>query len=230
MSTVEGGSNIVTDGLILYLDAANPRSLVSGNTIWYDISKLAKTPSIVNGPIFTNEKGGGLLFDGVNDYVTLGTDQDYYFNLTNPFTLSAWFKANTLKTCGIINRFNAGVRGNYFFKLLINGGLMFLRETTPNFFSNQVLSAGIIYNVVFTYDGTTRRIYVNGVLDNSSASGSIVANQSNINLYIGCSQAFNNPAEFFDGIIYNTSIYSKSLSQQEILQNYNVLKSRFGLS
>jgi hypothetical protein len=229
MSTTEGGGNIVNDGLILYLDGANPRSLVSGSTIWYDMSKLSKTPLMINNPTFTTERGGGLLFDGTNDYVTLGTDQDYYFNLTKPFTLSVWFKANTLKNCGIINRFNAGVRGNYFFKLLVTGNLMFVRETTSNFFSNQLLTTNVIYNVVFTYDGINRRIYINNNLDNTLSSGNIVANQSNVNLFIGSSQAFNNPTEFFDGIIYNTSIYNKSLTEQEISQNYNTLKSRFGL-
>jgi hypothetical protein len=106
---------------------------------------------------------------------------------------------------------------------------MFVRETTPNFFSNQLLTTNVIYNVVFTYDGINRRIYINNNLDNTLSSGNIVANQSNLNLFIGSSQAFNNPTEFFDGIIYNTSIYNKSLTEQEISQNYNTLKSRFGL-
>jgi hypothetical protein len=221
---------IVNDGLILYLDAANPKSLVSGTTVWYDISRLSKTTTMVNGPTFTTEKGGGLVFDGVNDYVTLGTDQDYYFNLTKPYTISIWFKSNSLSTMGLVTRYNSGIRGHYFLKFLLNGAIMYNREVSPfNLFSNGILSIGVINNVVISYDGTYQKIYLNGVFDRQQLSGNIVQNQSNINLFIGASQSFGNPNEFFNGTIYNVSIYKKGLSQQEITQNYNALKTRFGL-
>ena len=221
---------IVTDGLILYLDASNPKSLLSGDTIWYDISKLSKSPTTVNSPTFTNEKGGGLIFDGINDYVTLGTDQDYYFNLTKPYTISIWFKSNSLSTMGLVTRYNAGVRGNYFLKFLLNGAIMFNREISPfNLFSNGILSTGVVNNVVISYDGTYQKIHLNGIFDRQQLSGNIVQNQSNINLLIGTSQLFGNPTEFFNGTIYNVKIYNKGLSDNEILQNYNTLKTRFGL-
>jgi len=228
MSTIEGGLNIIDNGLILYLDAANPKSLTNSNIIWFDLSKLSKKATIVNGPTFTTEKGGGLVFDGVNDYVTLGTDIDYYFNLTKPFTVSIWFKANILKNAGLINRFNGGVLGNHFLTLSTNGTITFHREVAPfNLFSNTKISTGIIYNVVATYDGIYKNIYINSIFDNQLPSGNILANQSNINLLIGCYQMANNPTQFFDGTIYNTSIYNRALSQQEITQNYNALKYRF---
>ena len=190
---------IVTSGLIHYFDAANVNSYVSGSTTWYDISKK-NVNGAINGPIYTSEYGGGLVFDGINDYVLIGTDQNYYFNLTNPYTVSIWFKPKVLTTAGLISRYNAGVRGNYFLKLLYTGNIMYNREISPfNLFSSQVLLVNKPYNVSIVYDGTYQKIYINGVFNNQQASGNIVQNQSNINLYIGCSQSYGNPNEFFNG-------------------------------
>jgi hypothetical protein len=219
---------IITDGLILYLDAANPTSLLSGSSIWYDISKLRSSGSIINNPTYVTTNGGGLLFDGVNDYVTFGTNQNYYFNLTKPFTLSVWFKANTIKNSGLINRFNGGVLGNHFIWMNSDGRMFFHREITPfNLYTIKTITTGVTYNIVGTYDGINKRIYFNGELDNTVASGNIVQNQSNLNLLLGSRQSSGSPSDFFDGIIYNVKIYNKALSTTEVLQNYNVLKNRF---
>jgi len=221
---------IVTNGLIHYFDAANVNSYVNGSTTWYDMSRKNVNGAIVNGPTYTSEHGGGLIFDGVDDYVLIGTDQNYYFNLTNPYTISIWFKPNSLTTMGLITRYNSGVRGNYFLKFLLNGAIMYNREITPfNLFSNGTLSLNRVHNVTIVYDGTYQKIYINGIFDRQQASGDIIQNQSNINLYIGCSQSFGSPTEFFNGTIYNTKIYNKGLSSDEVSQNYNALKTRFGL-
>ena len=57
--------NIVTDGLVLYLDAANPNSYVSGSTTWVDIA-AGNNGTLVNGPTFSSANGGSLLFNGTN--------------------------------------------------------------------------------------------------------------------------------------------------------------------
>lgn len=221
---------IVTDGLIHYFDAANINSYISGSTTWGDMSKINVNGTIVNGPTYTSEYNGGLIFDGIDDYVLIGSNQNYYFNLTKPYTISVWFKSNVLSTMGLVTRYNAGVRGNYFLKFLSNGAIMYNREVSPfNLFSNGILSTGVVNNATISYDGTNQKIHLNGIFDRQQASGNIVQNQSNINLLIGASQLFGNPYEFFNGTIYNVKIYNKGLSDNEILQNYNALKTRFRL-
>jgi hypothetical protein len=235
MSTIEGGLNIIDNGLILYLDAAKPKSLTNSNIIWYDLSKLSKKATIVNGPTFTTEKGGGLVFDGTNDYVTLGTDIDYYFNLTKPFTVSIWFKANILKNAGLINRFNGGVLGNHFLTLSTNGTITFHREVAPfNLFSNTKISTGIIYNVVATYDGTSTAEGVFLYINNVSQSKVITHNnlttsiQTTYGLNIGARTAPGTEGYFLGNFAF-TQIYNRVLTPAEISQNYNATKSRFGL-
>lgn len=222
---------IVTDSLILYLDAANINSYVpiagSTSATWVDISKLNTSSTIGNSPIYTSEYGGGLIFNGIDTYVLIGTDQNYYFNLTKPYTISVWFKLKTFQITGLVNRYNKNVVGNYFVKIGYNT-IMYNREVSPfNLFSNSIFNLDVVYNSTVVYDGTRQKIYINGVLESQQLSGNIAQNQSNINLYIGCSQTSGNRSEFFNGTIYNVKIYNKGLSADEVLKNYNALKNRF---
>ena len=85
--SVEGGPDIVTNGLVLYLDAANNRSIVSGSTTWFDLSRNGNTGSLINGPTYSSANGGSIVFDGANDYVACG-------NLTtlNNMSIGMWVK------------------------------------------------------------------------------------------------------------------------------------------
>ena len=63
-----GGPNIITNGLVLALDAANTKSYVSGSTVWRDLSGNNNSGSLTNGPTFNSANGGSIVFDGVDDY------------------------------------------------------------------------------------------------------------------------------------------------------------------
>ena len=64
--------NIITDGLVLYLDAANTKSYPGSGTTWRDLSKSQLNGTLTNGPTFNSSNGGSIVFDGVDDYVNLG--------------------------------------------------------------------------------------------------------------------------------------------------------------
>ena len=92
-------------------------------------------------------------------------------------------------------------------------------------------TAGVVNNqwnnVVATFDGTNKRIYVNGVLRATSAtlSGTVTQNTTGaafIGIYGGGGYPFN-------GRIANTQIYNKALTSQQILDNYRATKGRYGL-
>jgi hypothetical protein len=65
MSTVEGGGNIITDGLVLLLDAANSKSYPGTGTTWTDLSRSGNNGTLINGPTFNSGNGGSIVFDGV---------------------------------------------------------------------------------------------------------------------------------------------------------------------
>ena len=101
MATI-GGSNIVTDGLVLALDAANPRSYVSGSSTWNDLSGNNNSGSLVNGPTFSSANNGSFTFNGSTQYVDCGLST---FQPT-ALTLSTWVSRSSLNDGTVIGRGN----------------------------------------------------------------------------------------------------------------------------
>ena len=104
MSTLNGGpGNIVTNGLVLYLDAANYQSYVSGSTTWYDLSGNNNSGSLINGPTYNSGNAGSIVFDGIDDYF-LRTDSllknyttitaNIWMNVTSSNTWETYFSYN----------------------------------------------------------------------------------------------------------------------------------------
>jgi hypothetical protein len=93
---------IVTDGLVLYLDAANSYSYVSGSTSWNDISRGGNNGTLVNGPTFNSGSGGSIVFDGVNDYCTFSNlPTGFQAGITN-YSISIWFKLITKREAPLL--------------------------------------------------------------------------------------------------------------------------------
>jgi len=81
------GSRIVTDGLVLALDASDRNSFVSGSTIWNDLSGNGNNGTLVNGPTFDSGSGGSIVFNRSTQYGPIGTT-GFPFG-TSPGSLSA---------------------------------------------------------------------------------------------------------------------------------------------
>jgi hypothetical protein len=227
--------NIVTDGLVLYLDAANTKSYVSGSTLWNDLSGT-NNGTLTNGPTFNPGNGGSILFDGLNTYV-----ESKKISPTR-FTLSSWFKATGVPSTNdagggnLINSSPQLFGGAVQFLLAYswsNQRCIFVVQTntgnnaaTPN---NTILR-NTIYNATGVYNGTRSQIYINGVLINDISwnTDPVYPTTGNVNVQIG-RWGYPGFTRHFNGNIYNTSIYNRALSATEVLQNYNVLKNRFGL-
>ena len=90
MALVHGAGQIVVNGLVLYLDAASPRSYPGTGTAWTDLSGNGNNGTLTNGPTYSSANGGSIVFDGVNDYVLTPVNID-----ANPNTVSAWFNASS---------------------------------------------------------------------------------------------------------------------------------------
>ena len=85
---------IVTDGLVLCLDAGNNKSYPSSGTAWNDLSGNNNNGTLTNGPTFTGSFGGSIVFDGTNDYVDLGNISQ--LKPTTQITVSAWVYRSTM--------------------------------------------------------------------------------------------------------------------------------------
>lgn len=226
MSTLSGGPNIIADSsLVLYLDAANNKSYVSGSTTWNDISRGGNNGTLVNGPTFNSGNGGSIVFDGVDDQGSIvGTSS--VLDITSQITMIAWVNPTTIAAAwqGIFLRQTIGdyelwMYGNKLrYGIRLNGS-MYRQDGSIS------LSTNTWYMLAWTYDGNAVRLYVNGVADSSFARTGTIDTSDSI-IYIGYSGY---ASERFNGKIARCQLYNRALSATEILQNYNTTKGRFGL-
>lgn len=225
--------SIIKDGLVLYLDAANINSYTSGSTTWFDISKRGNNCTLINGPTFDTNNNGSIVFDGLNDEGTFPILPDLQFLNRSPYTLSVFAKIITANNTfhGLLNREYGAPRNGY--------NLWFYRDS-PNLLAvaserfggtGQKVAFVLLDNdtcinkwnhYCATYDGNDLKFYFNGQFSNGVFADGNITNTTGT-LQIARRQTTNGNCA-----ISNVQIYNRGLSANEVLQNYNALKSRFG--
>jgi len=234
---------IVTDGLVLCLDAANRKSYPGSGTTWFDRSGNSYNGTLTSGPTFSSANAGSLVFDGTDDYVACNALAGSF----SSFTLMVWFYptevSNYRNVIDCNNSYNA-TTGNIGPRLEMNGlgNLAFVySNATSNidiYYSHSVVSSGLPSNswhcVSMTYNGVTNTsvTFYNGASTGLSriASGSptgFIGVMNNVTIGKG----FNiyPTGRIFKGNISNTSIYNRALTPQEIQQNFNATRGRYGV-
>ena len=214
---------IVTQGLVLDLDAAKRDSYVGTGTAWNDISGNRNNGTLINGPTFNPGNGGSIVFDGTNDTVTTTS-----FNV-DYITIHTWVKFNNFTNYNEIVGKWRDSDTNYSYTLLsniTNGAIRFWINTSTNTAvvnNGGTMLTGIWNCISSTFNGTTSSIYLNGTLIQSVSVSGIIKN-SDVVVNIGNRISNNYP---MNGNIAQTLIYNRALSSTEILQNYNATKTRF---
>jgi hypothetical protein len=236
MSTLSGGPNIVTNGLVLYLDAANRYSYISGSTAWNDLSRGGNNGTLVGSPTYSSVKGGSIVFNGnvSSAYVTTPST----LTLSNTLSFNFWVLSTGQTTYHqtILGKDNnsGGVphllirRGANSDNLIWNyyTGVFTDNDTYTNLFTgydNLFLNIQITVN----YNTGAINVYKNGIFFGSSAPTMLYPSTSAI-LTMG--NWLPNTGLPFNGNIAVSQIYNRVLSSTEVLQNYNALKSRFNLN
>ena len=234
---------IVTNGLILNLDAGNSASYPGTGTTWTDLSGQNNNGTLVTGPgnpgpTWSSTNGGIFSFDGVNDYVNCGNSST--FNQTNALTLSTWVKINSLSSINSLVGKQWCNLGQYSYYLYVNtqGKLVFTTANSGScngsfttYTSTNSLSINTWYNVVISFTNTSIKIYLNGQLISGSLSGiNTGLFVSNAPVLLGTYRNLSGDyASILNGSMGSTLIYNTSLSASEITQNFDATKTRFGL-
>jgi hypothetical protein len=216
-----GGSNVVKSGLVLSLDAANARSYVSGSTTWRDLSGNNNSGSLTNGPTFSSDNNGGIVFDGSNDEVNLGNNSITQFSHTSAWSIFYFFKiASFVNTFpGILVKGGASSVGVLMF-YASDLALLWKHNNVQNSFPR--LTLGVPTCICMTYAGSGNVLgYLNG--EYYSTFGTMAGTETSNNLLLGRGDNYGN------NILYNFSKYNRALSSDEVLQNYNATKARFNL-
>jgi len=216
---------IVTNGLVLNLDAAKRDSYPGSGTVWRDIAGSSVIGTLTNGPTFSSDNGGNIVFDGTNDFVNIPS-----FAGVTSLTMECFIKTNdtNFKTflygtsqassfCPRISFRSNTI--NLYFQSVGTGDVIFTFGS---------INTGTIYHIAYTFDSTSgHNCYLNTVLGTrTSTSTGLNGVPSFTNLTIGQGAGSDG---FFSGNFYGLRIYNRALSLSEITQNYNALKGRFGL-
>jgi hypothetical protein len=228
MAIYKNTSPIVTSGLVLALDAANPKSYVSGSTNWRDLSGNNNSGSLTNGPAFSNQNGGSIVFDGINDYVSSTLQKT-----PNNTSVQLWYKWNGVNQFAIITYIGIGNWSDPGIGLLLHDGS---GNTSGNkvgvviggiAFNTIISSATLVNNVwtqlTFTRSTTLTTLYQNGLIVGTSVT---TPDSQNTLLPI---RPIGGTVYYPAGSFASVSIYDRALTSAEVLQNYNATKGRFGL-
>lgn len=225
---------IVTNGLVLNLDAAKKDSYPGTGTSWRDISGNANNSTLTNGPTFNTGSGGNIAFDGVDDYVDCGNNVSLKLN---DVTVEAWIyiganPSDWVRIFGVGS--TDGGTSNRMYGLWYNGtnasatrNLLWQRysPTTNLYVTNTALSLNTWYQTVATTIGSAQTLYLNA----SSIGTDTVAGPWTTNTANNFTIAYAGIHTYHNGRIAIVRVYNRGLTATEILQNYNAQKSRFGL-
>jgi hypothetical protein len=240
MSTVNAGwrgPNIVKEGLVLYLDAASGTSYspyTSGNT-WRDISGNGNNGTLINGPSYSSGNGGSIVFDGIDDFVSLSNSSSLTQAGNTQFTVELWARKAQADKDLLIGAQDQAVLKGWFLQWYSDSVVYFgVRNGGSNTYNRVSLSyTSSFQNLVGVFDGsqstdaTKNKIYINGTQQTLITNPQLSSVPTDlVQLTIGRVVNFNG---FTTANISVVKIYNRALSAQEVLQNYNSVKSRFGL-
>jgi len=212
--------SIITSGLVLNLDAGNTLSYSGTGTTWTDLSGNGNNGTLVNGTSYSSANGGTLVFDGINDMVSVAHSPNLNSTMV---TVSMWIKFGpSLSSDKVL--FSKGSEGSRTYWFYENNGVYFVYggftgKIPPEILVNQWC------NIVGVQTSTAALIYLNGVLYSSGAGAASSTTTQGIGINSYSSGLY--PASVKN--ISSVQIYNRALSSTEVAANFDVLKSRYGL-
>jgi hypothetical protein len=217
---------IVTNGLVLCLDAANPSSYPGSGSVWKDLSGNNNNGNF-NNPIYISNNGGSIVFDGADDEVYILNNNS--INIVNKISLCLWIYMTKAFDGypGIISKGYATTGG---YSIHIRGGYDLWFELDESDGTRNIITGGFIslntwHYICCTYDGSSMKIFQNNNLVSSPHSKSFTIGSISSNIAIGRLSGYG----YFGGRIPLVKIYNNGLSANEVSQNYNATKGRFAL-
>lgn len=208
VTTTGAGPGDITTGLAMHLKFNE-----AGGTIAADATGNNNNGSLNNGAVFTvGKNGNSVSLSGSNQYLTVNNSS--LLNPTSAITLSVWIKANSLSGNRVIFKKQSWGAS---YELAVYGGLLTFTLNGPGSVSIAAPSTGAWHLITATYDGSAKKIYVDGTLSISqAASGAIGTNGEAV--MIGTSGGWEN---YFSGLLDDARIYNRALSLTDVQALYN---------
>jgi hypothetical protein len=218
---------IVTNGLVLCLDAASRKSYPGTGNVWRDLSGNGNDGTLTNGPTFSSANGGSIVLDGTDDYVISANNTQISGNV--PRSLSVWFRSSesVLDRYYSVTKIGTGPTQGGLFEILINNNLVFGHFYGGGYALNVDSGKTLLNNFtncVLTYLSPNVYIYIDGIY-----KGTINLTLNTINTKLDMGIVGYNVFYPFKGLIGNTLLYNRALNSQEVQQNFNALRGRYGI-
>ena len=215
-------TDIVSEGLIFNMDAANRASYPKTGTTIFDTKNLSHSGSFKNDVAFNSSPPNfefGL--DGVDDYIEFNNTS----TINEPLTISFWYYTDNGSQIGQLLS-----RGSDDYEVYqhTNGNALwtYIGGKTPSGTKISVVTNSWT-NVTFTVVGDVQYSYQNGILDKTNTLSGTPSFTNSQPFTIGRRSQTN--VQHWDGSIASIQLYNRPLSANEVLHNYNALKGRFGL-
>jgi hypothetical protein len=215
---------VVSSNMVVCLDAANTNSYPGTGATWSDISGRGNNATLVNSPTFSSANSGSLVFNGTSQWANLGnvslsttalTVMAWVFDTdTNNFGRDIVTKAGTFKL-----RVDVGAEGGNLSAFVYIGGAAEPRISAA-------WTKNVWTNVAFTWNTSGAfRLYTNGVVRTATTSRIGTAGTTANNLSV----ASDSGIEFWPGNISDVMIYNATLTDDQIAQNFQALRGRYGV-
>jgi hypothetical protein len=244
-STVTVEADIISSGLVLNLDAGNTFSYPGSGTTFTDLSGFGNNFTLINGPTYSSANGGGIVFDGVNDYsVRSSISASSELSVTDNFTIEQIFRPTAYQPSnyfGLTNMLlNKGTASTYnyatqvssdtsfsFIKRTDPEGLQYSTFTVPSMLNKVNVVTLVIQNGSNSSIDTVSCYYNGSFVATVNIAGLAIAPQNNTPFYLG---GLSNVANtMFIGTYHSGRVYNRALAATEVQQNFNTLRGRYGI-
>jgi|11BtaG_2_1085332.scaffolds.fasta_scaffold07711_3 hypothetical protein len=228
---------IITDGLVLCLDAGDGKSYSGSGTTWTDRSGNSNNGTLLGGPVYSTDNGGTLTFDGSeSDYVTIGSGSNYAY----PYhTFEIWVNTPALGGNNLDGLF--GLDYGRYVNITSGGQIsyqLYYNMSAPNTTIFQITTSNINvvdgkwHHIICSRGTTNYEIWFDGILKKTGGNGG-QPSWNGLNQWSSMTARIaenpNNVGYNYSGKIAAARMYNRQLASAEVLQNYNATKGRFGL-
>ena len=248
-----GSSGLITTNLVLHLDAGNSSSYSGSGTAWNDLSGNGNNFTLTNGPTYTSDNGGAIVFDGTNDYAVSALNQAFFQFGTGDYSYGVWVKIDNVVNSfeAVMSSGSSSENGRWGIDLYFNN--RFRHILKDNSGGNLELSTNTLSNwtsdwfylvVVNDRSENNLKFYVNGTLNKSATDTKDTFNSGtntsygstdvgNFSSATAVTNAFNiatnnSQNKHMDGTIAQVHVYKgKALTASEVLANYNATKANY---
>lgn len=227
------GEEVVPKGLVLSIDPGNWYTYPKYGISVYDLKGNAV--GTIGGNMSFNTSNGGVFYsDGDQDYIDFGKTPANF--PTGDISVFVWVKATTLRsnwnifiTKWFADANNSG-GADFHYDLFNKSGIVrqHLYTTSSNdMYGNAILTTNTWYQVGFTISNGNMQMYLNASPDGVVRTNAARTTNTTSSLWIG--DARSGGALDFNGYIGSTQIYNRAITQEEVFQNFNATKHKYGL-